>query len=167
MNVVLCPDKKRRDPKVQLFTHQGPVQEAAEPRWQLLQVLTSCPAFITEGARRATQLTLRLQRPPKSPTDCGPGTLPGLLGHRNQDGGEVHHCLEAWATDGGWPWWGFWSPVRHSPKPVLWAPSSPTGPRLGELEGLREKVGLCLLPHSPPHDHHSTVVWIPSLTVIS
>ena len=36
--------------------------------------------------------------------------------------------------------------------------SLPTGPRLGELQGLRQKARVCLLPDSPPHDHPSTVV---------
>ena len=45
--------------------------------------------------------------------------------------------------------------------------SLPTGPRLGELEGLGEKARICLLPDSPPHDHPSTAVWVPLLTVVS
>ena len=34
--------------------------------------------------------------------------------------------------------------------------SSLTGPRPGELGGLRKKAQICLLAHSPPEDHHST-----------
>ena len=44
-----------------------------------------------------------------------------------------------------------------APQPVLWAPSSAAGPGLGKLKGLREKAGIHLLPHAPPHDHHSPV----------
>lgn len=36
--------------------------------------------------------------------------------------------------------------------------SLPTGPRLGELEGLGEKARISLLPDTPPHDHPSTAV---------
>ena len=43
---------------------------------------------------------------------------------------------------------------------------SPVGPRLGKLEDLQEKAWICLLPHSPPDDHHTTEPgWIASLRV--
>ena len=45
-------------------------------------------------------------------------------------------------------------------------PSSPTGPRLDELEGLSEAENY-ILPHSSPQNHRSTAVWISSLTVVS
>ena len=38
--------------------------------------------------------------------------------------------------------------------------SLPAGPRLGELEELQEKAWICLLPHSPPDDHHTTDPWL-------
>ena len=44
-------------------------------------------------------------------------------------------------------------------------PGSPAGPGLSELERPREKVGICLSPHSPPDDHYSTDLWLnPLLT---
>lgn len=54
--------------------------------------------------------------------------------------------------------------TEHQPY-FLEPPFPPPPTKLGELEGLREKTEICLWPHSPPRDHHSTVVWIPSLTV--
>ena len=49
-------------------------------------------------------------------------------------------------------------PGHH--RPLSPAPSSPAGHRLGELECPWEKAKLCLLPHSPPHEHHSTNPWL-------
>lgn len=37
-------------------------------------------------------------------------------------------------------------------------PSSSAGLRLGDLKGLEGKARIHLLPHSPPHNHHSAVV---------
>ena len=52
------------------------------------------------------------------------------------------------------------SDARQDTAPNLFsgAPSSPAGPRLGDLKGLGGKARIPLLPHSPPHGHHSTVV---------
>ena len=94
MNVILCPDQKVQSPTAQLSHSKVPV---LVKRRQLLQgqVPTPCPAVIPEGARHPTQLSLSLLRPPKwerpSITHCNSGSQPLLLGHRNRDGGEVHH----------------------------------------------------------------------------
>ena len=59
-------------------------------------------------------------------------------------------------------------PCRTQPPACLLAvpspTSSPAGPRLGKLEGLREKAGICLLPHSPPEDHSTTNCWLSHLS---
>ena len=63
--------------------------------------------------------------------------------------------------------WGFWSPLRHSPKPVLWAPQLTGWPKVGWAGGPRGEgrdLPLTTLSTSWPH---STVAWIPSLTVVS
>ena len=64
------------------------------------------------------------------------------------------------------PWWGLWKALQNTvPRLFFGPPISPTGPRLGELEGLGKKAGIRLLPYSPPYDQHSAVVWILSLTI--
>lgn len=71
---------------------------------------------------------------------------PLLLGGRDRDGGELRHCLKAWAQPVG----GLGDrALSLFPGPL----SSLAGPRRGKLEG--EKAGVCLLPPSPPDDHHS------------
>ena len=49
-----------------------------------------------------------------------------------------------------------------APSLFLRPPRSPAGLRLGELEGPGKKAGICLLPHSPPDDHHSADHWLNS-----
>ena len=64
------------------------------------------------------------------------------------------------------PWPGL-EPLGHSPSlslgnllPTHQAASL----RLGELEGPRKNASICLLPHSPPNDHHSANSWLNSLS---
>ena len=64
------------------------------------------------------------------------------------------------------PWPGL-EPLGHSPSlslgnllPTHQAASL----RLGELEGPRKNASTCLLPHSPPNDHHSANSWLISLS---
>ena len=95
------------------------------------------------------------------PTDCDPCRWPMPWGCRGRDEGEVHSLLpQGLGPASGWPWRGLWSPVGHSTQPLPWPPRSPAGLRPGELEGPGEKAGICLLPHSPPDDHHSTNRWL-------
>ena len=82
-----------------------------------------------------------------SPADTGPGRRPLLLGHRGE--GKGHRHLKAWAGPVG----GHRElcvPAGHSLPSVRWAPRSPTGRRLDELEGPGKKAGTHLLPHSLP-----------------
>ena len=94
ISVILCPDKKGQRPKAQLSLSKVPV---LVKRRQLLQepVPTPCSAVIPEEARHPTQPSLSLLRPPKwrrpGLTNCNWGSQPLLLGHRERDGGEVHH----------------------------------------------------------------------------
>ena len=60
----------------------------------------------------------------------------------------------------GRSWWGLWSPAGHTPSLFPGSPSSPANPRPGELEGPGEKARICLLPNSPPEDHHSGDPWL-------
>ena len=107
------------------------------------------------------------ERPLMPWVPSGTTTPPWLLGRRDQDGGEVHRCLKAWAKTSEWPWWGLWKALQYTDPSLFFGPLiCPTGPRLGELEGLGKKAGIRLLPHSPPHDQHSAIVWILSLTVV-
>ena len=174
MNVVLRLDKKGQGAKVQLSPSK--VLVLAKRRQ------SSVGSSLRAGSPGSTQLS-SLKKPGAQPSwlsgssghpkwdtrshTLRPSTLPLLLGCREQNGREVHCCPKNWAEASGWLWWGFWSPAGHSPKPVLWGPSSSAGPRLGDLKGLGGKARTHLLPHSPPHDHRSTVVWVPSLTVVS
>ena len=79
------------------------------------------------------------------PADSGPGRRPLPLGRRGGDGGKGHRHLKPWAGPVG----GHWElcvPAGHSPPPVRWAPRSPAGQRLDELEGPGERAGTHLLP---------------------
>ena len=97
------------------------------------------------------------------PTVYDPGRRSLLLAWRDRDGGEVHCCLKAW----GWALLRALEPCRtQAPAWSLGPPSSPAGPRPGELEGLGEKAGIWLLPHSPPQNHQPTAVWIRSLSIL-
>ena len=129
-------------------------------RWlaHTLRTPKSLKAFISEVARRPTYWPSgSLSHPKTGPTDCDPGKLPVPLGRGDRGSGEAHHCLEAWAEPSWWPWWGLWA-LQDTALSPFWAPSSPAGPRPGQLEGLREKAGIRLSPLSPPHHHRSTVV---------
>ena len=76
------------------------------------------------------------------------------LGRRDRNGREGSLLPQGLDPTSGRLWWELWSPAGHSLQPVLWAPRSQAGPRQGELEGPEEKAHICLLPHSPPDDHH-------------
>ena len=69
---------------------------------------------------------------------------------------------------GGWPWPGPWSSAEHSPQAVPWDPQIIQQPKAGLAGGPPQaKAGVCLLPHSPPDDHHSPNCWLnPPLTVV-
>ena len=98
-------------------------------------------------------------------TDCNPHRQPLLLGHRDRDGDRstfasrlgpqlveaLVRALKPCRTE---------SPV-YSPGPS----SSSTGPRLGKLERL-QKAWICLLPHSPPDDRHTTDPWLNHFPVV-
>ena len=80
---------------------------------------------------------------------CAPGQLQEPpLGHRGRDGEELHRCLKAWTWPEGSLGEGSGALQGRTPSLLAWPQlSSPTGQRLGELEGPREKARICLLPH--------------------
>ena len=69
--------------------------------------------------------------------------------------GEVHCCLKDWTLPASGSC-GESSGALQDTAPSLFSgpSSSQAGLRQGELEGPEEKAGICLLPHSPPDDHH-------------
>ena len=78
-------------------------------------------------------------------TGCILCRLPLSLGRRGGGRGEVQGLAEgSGALQDTVPW------DHHSPADL--------GP--GKLEGLGEKAGIRLLPHSPPDDHHSADHWL-------
>lgn len=109
MNVLLCPDKGGRGLKAQRFPSRVPVlaesrqiSDASSPR---------------AGFPQAAHIGWGDQVP-----QTDPRRWPPLLGCRNRGGEEVHHCLKAWACQGGLGE----APEPHSawPQPVTWAPSA-------------------------------------------
>lgn len=125
-------------------------------RSQLVVPLGPGPQALASCHHWGSQV-LRTQAGPKpwrGPADCVLCRLLLLLGGRDRDEWEFHHCLKAWAQPVG----GFGEgsgalqdrALSLFPGPL----SSLPGPRRGKLEG--EKAGIRLLPHSPPDDHHST-----------
>ena len=78
--------------------------------------------------------------------------------------GEVHCCLRDWTAPLGGC--GESSGALQDTAPSLFSgpPSSQAGLRQGEPEGPEEKAGICLLPQSPPDDHHrwlnGTTNWL-------
>ena len=105
-------------------------------------------------------------------TDCD-SWQPLLVGHRDRDGGAVP-CFSSpgpWLVEGLSEGSGA---LQEAVPSLLPGPSSSSaGPRLGKLEGLQEKVCICLLPYSLPDDPHTMDPWLdhfpsgPSLTVTS
>ena len=118
----------------------------------------SYSAVILEGSRHPTQLALSLARLPKwrdQVSDCDPERRSLLAGSRDSMGKRVTTAsrpeprLVEGLTEGS----GALQDIVPSLFPGPF--SSPTGPRLGELEGIRKVARICLLPHSPPDDHHA------------
>ena len=68
-----------------------------------------------------------------------PGRLPLLLGHRNRDGGEAYHYLQAWVKPVVTLGEGSGDLQDTAPRLVLWSLNSPVDPGSGELEDPREK----------------------------
>ena len=90
-----------------------------------------------------------------------------MVAETGMDGGKVHCCLKAWAQPVGAALLRAPGPCRtQAPSLFSGPPSSPAGPRPGELEGLGEKARVHLLPYAP-QNHHSSVVCIFSLTMVS
>ena len=50
--------------------------------------------------------------------------------------------------------------LQDTPPACSLGPQLTRQPEAGELEGPREKAGICLLPRSPPDDHHSPDHWL-------
>ena len=75
--------------------------------------------------------------------------------------GKVHCCLKDWTPPVGGC--GESSGALQDTAPSLFSgpPRSQAGPRQCELEGPEEKARICLLPHSPPDDHHG---WLNGTT---
>ena len=78
-------------------------------------------------------------------------------GFRHRDGGEVHRSsrpgprlLEGLSEGSG---------ALQDAVPSLFpgTSSSPTGPRLGDLQALQKKASICLFSHFPADDHHTTI----------
>ena len=166
MNVILHPDKKGRGPKTKYHPPRSPSWLTESRAWLAApsglghQTLPSrhlwrSQASRTQLAPQAPQAAQSVGRP--GPTEGDPGRLL-LLGYRDRD----HGHLDAWTTLGE----GSGALQDTALSLFSRSPSSPTGSRLDELEGLMEAENY-LLPHSSPHNHCSTVVWISSLTIVS
>ena len=140
MNVILCPDQKGQSCKAQLSPSKVPV---LAKRRQISAGSSlgpgSHPAVIPEGSRHPTQLALSLARLPKwgdQVSDCDPDRRSLLVGSRDSMGERVTTAsrpgpkLVEGLTEGS----GALQDIVRSlfPEPF----SSPTGSRLGELEGL-------------------------------
>ena len=69
-----------------------------------------------------------------------PGRLPLLLGHRNRDGGEAYHYLQAWVKPVVTLGEGSGDLQDIVPSLVSGSSSSLTDPKLGKIEGLQEKA---------------------------
>ena len=140
MNVILCPDQKGQSCKAQLSPSKVPV---LAKRRQISAGSSlgpgSHPAVIPEGSRHPTQLALSLARLPKWGDQFSQVRQTALLlGHRDRERGEVHCSLRPgpWLVGGLGEGSGALQDIVRSlfPEPF----SSPTGSRLGELEGLRK-----------------------------
>ena len=78
-------------------------------------------------------------------------------GFRHRDGGEVHRSsrpgprlLEGLSEGSG---------ALQDVVPSLFpgTSSSPTGPKLGDLQALQKNAKICLYSHFPADDHHTTL----------
>ena len=171
--------QERAGPQGTPLTLQAPSPhwEEADLSWQLLQgqVSTACPAVIPEGARHPTQLALSLLSCPNGETGSHKLWLiqtAAAIRPQRQGQERGSPLPQGWAKASGGPMRAL-EPCRMEPQSAPWALHSPTGRRLGNLEGLPEKAWVCLLPHSPLGDQDPTDPWLnrfpsgPSLTVTS
>ena len=141
-------------PRSQSWLRGGKAQLAA-PSGPGLQILSTCHLWGSQAPR--TQLVLRLLRLPmwwRLVHRLHP-KRPLLSGRRDQDGGEAHWCLKAWAKSSGWPL----KPCRTQPQSALWGSQVTHCASAGWTGGPSGKGWDPLLPHSPPPDYNSTVVW--------
>ena len=104
-NVILCPDKKGQGPKAQRSPSKVPVLAKSRQSsvGSSLRAGSPDPAQLSSLREPGTQPSLpsdssgHPNRGRPGPTDCDSGRWPLLLAHREKNGGEVHHCLKAWA----------------------------------------------------------------------
>ena len=167
-NVILCSDKRRKDPSGTVFTlwAPGPGWEEVSLNWLSLKARSPGLAQLREPEGNPTALRLPEQwvKGGPGPTASDPSRWPLPSGPRGGDGGEVHHRLKAWArsVSGLEPGSGALQDTAPNLFPRL--PSSPASLRPGDrLQGFGDKAGICLLPCSPPEDHHSDR-WLNALT---
>ena len=104
------------------------------------QIPRTCPAVIANGARH----------PGSSQPSCSSGHLNSggqdSWSAQRQGSGRGSRLPQSLGLVSQWPWRDLCVPTGHSP---LFPGShcSPTGPRLGELEGPKQKAKICL-PYS-------------------
>ena len=169
MNVILHPDKKGLGPKTKYHPLRSPSWLTESRAWLAAPSglgPQTCPAIISEGARHPG---------PNWPSgSSGRPKCGETRSHRRRprQTAAIRSQRLGWGK-GSWPPRGLGDlgegsgALQDTALSLFSRPaSSPTGSRLDELEGLREAENY-LLPHSSPHNHCSTVVWISSLTIVS
>lgn len=129
-------------------------QESARSQGTTFTLRSSCQHWGIQAPR--TQLAPRFLRLPEqlgpSHTHCIPCRRLLPWGHRDRDRGErVTTTSRPGSGQSGGLGEKALEPCRTQlPALLPWAPSSPTDPKLGELEDLREKAGIRLISHSLP-----------------
>ena len=166
MNVVLCYDKKESGPQAQLSPSE--VQSWLRGSRSHLEA-SWLPLLRKSGTQSPNghQAPQAAQKLGPGPVNCILCRLLLPLDHRGGDGGEVHHHLKDCASPVGSLGQG-WSPqdtaLSLSLGNLLPTRLEAASLRLGEHEGPRKNARICLLPHSPPNDHHSANSWLNSLS---
>ena len=149
-----APRHNSHTPKFQSWLRGGRAELAA-PSGPGCHILPSCHLWGSQASNPNVPQSLQaaqMGRP--GLTNCDPKRWPLLGGHRDRDRGEVHHLsrpgprlVEGLSQGSGAP-----QDVVSSLFPG--PPGSPTGPRLGEFQGLQRKAWICLLLSTWWAPHH-------------